>query len=389
MPDPASTTRWRNDPIIPTDYEDLESLVKLARQARTRIVEFDWAFGRDELVQFQRAMFELGSAVTGRYKCFKARILVAIRNALGDPLTAFVLNEPKSSIGIDCAAFCAAEGNGFRLQGHATFDLVFGCGAVGLGTSRGSEYLAETVKERLLGTVGTLGWDIRRLHDERFRGVCNALYGSPVGSGLAVGPEAPTQPPLEVHANFRGPFSAAGDNSSKCLFTDPIAHAKGVYLWTILVDGHEQPWYVGQTARRFGSRIAEHLRSTMSGEYQTYDIDKLLQGEYVLAAEGIDAPWPQRLSAVLRNYRVINDHVERLIRVSRFHVAELDPKVLNRVEGALGRYFRGRHSAPPIRLFFMPGLKVPARIPHDRPLRLTVSTDVPIAGFGGEIPDGD
>jgi hypothetical protein len=41
-PSPTNgTARWRNQPIVPKDYEDIANLIKVAREARHRIVEFD------------------------------------------------------------------------------------------------------------------------------------------------------------------------------------------------------------------------------------------------------------------------------------------------------------------------------------------------------------
>ena len=68
----TSTTRWRDEPIVPQDYEDVAALIRVARQARGRIVEFDWAFTRDDLWRLRRAVYEWGSGVVGRYKCFDA-----------------------------------------------------------------------------------------------------------------------------------------------------------------------------------------------------------------------------------------------------------------------------------------------------------------------------
>lgn len=78
MPAAISTTRWRDQPIVPNDYEDVPALVKLARRARGLVVEFDWAFSRDDLQRLRRAVYEWGSGVRGAYRCFDARVPAAI-----------------------------------------------------------------------------------------------------------------------------------------------------------------------------------------------------------------------------------------------------------------------------------------------------------------------
>ena len=77
-----------------------------------------------------------------------------------------------------------------------------------------------------------------------------------------------------------------------------------------------------------------------------------------------------------------------VIRLMKFFVApfEGDARLHDRVEGAIGRYYKA-HPEPALRDFFCPGLKVPALIPYERSLRLMVSSDVPLAGMKPEILD--
>jgi hypothetical protein len=82
-----------------------------------------------------------------------------------------------------------------------------------------------------------------------------------------------------VALHFHGPFSAIDDTSAPCLFTNAIATEGGVYLRTINVHGDERPWYVGQTRRSFGERIAEHLAGFLTGAYAIFDPAALERGE--------------------------------------------------------------------------------------------------------------
>ena len=68
MPALTSTTRWRDESICPEDYEDVATLVRMARKARGRIVEFDWAFTSDDLRSLRRDVHEWGSGLAGRYQ---------------------------------------------------------------------------------------------------------------------------------------------------------------------------------------------------------------------------------------------------------------------------------------------------------------------------------
>jgi hypothetical protein len=50
----SSTTGWRGESVLPDDYEDVATLIRLARKARGRIVEFNWAFSLDDLQRLRR-----------------------------------------------------------------------------------------------------------------------------------------------------------------------------------------------------------------------------------------------------------------------------------------------------------------------------------------------
>jgi len=382
-----STARWRDQPIAPKDYEDIASLVKVAREARDHIIEFDWWFTRDDLQRLRLAVYTWGKSVTGRYKCFDARVLAAINHALGETDSAFVLNEPKSSHGMVCAASCVADGDGFRLRGHAPFDIMFGYGSAGIGQSQtGSVHLGPTAQETLAGAVGMLSWDLRRLQEDRFRPVRNALYGLPLASGVVEG-QFHLGPAKDVPVDFQGPFSAVDNGACRCLFGDQIANRTGVYLWTINVGGEDRVWYVGQTRVGFGTRMAQHLRGMLSGEYPTYDVAALLRGEYRLAAGAVAGRWPETLPSVLRNFETLVPNIVGLIRLTKFHLAPLagDAHLHNRVEGMIGRYYQS-HRNPQLRVF-PAGVKLPAAVPFDTPIRLVLSSEAPVAGLPAELPE--
>jgi hypothetical protein len=388
MREAGTTTRWRNKPIGPGNYDDVPALVKLARLLRREIVEFDWAFSRDELLSLQRAVFEWGSHVRGTYKCFDSRVLVAINAALGEPESLFSLQEPKGFGGVDCRAACLSDGDLYHLQGHATFDLVFGYAEAGVREAgRGYAFLLPTVRAKLAGSMEALGWDLQRLSEDRYRPVRSVLYGMSPDRDRGPVPSDP-RPELQLEVAFDGPFSVADDMGYRCLFSDPIASKTGVYLWTVNVDGAERPWYVGQTRRGFGQRMAEHMTAFLSGQYPPQDAVKMAWGINELAVGAAIGDWPQNLPAFLRNWERLIPNVIAQIRLLKFHVAPLtgDGHLHDRVEGAIGRCLKA-HVVPAIRDFFSPGLKLPSAIPGDRRLRLRLSAQVPIVGLPLEILD--
>jgi hypothetical protein len=157
-------------------------------------------------------------------------------------------------------------------------------------------------------------------------------------------------------------------------------------LWTITVDGTERPLYVGQTQRGFGQRMSEHVACMLSGQYAPKDPDALSRGENRLANGAVVPDWPRTLPLLLRNGQTLMRDIVATIRLLRFHVESLtgDQHLHDRVEGALGRHFKA-HPVPELRGFFEPGLRVPAAIPGDQPMRLELSCEAPIAGLPLEI----
>jgi hypothetical protein len=318
----------------------------------------------------------------GRYKCFDARVLLAINNALRETDTVFHLNEPKNSDGVDCKVSCVGDGDRFRLRGHAPFDIVFGYGCAGIENDPVlSARLGPSVQETLASAVGMLGWDLRRLQESRFQAVKNVLYGLPASYGIQeTGPAV--GPAIDVNVHFHGPFAALDDGGYRCLFDDELAESTGVYLWTINVGSRELPWYVGQTRRGFGIRTGEHIASFLSGQYTTYDAAALSRGEYRRFAGTGEGSWPKTLPSLLQNYERVMPNIISLIRLIRIHLAPLadDAYLRNRVEGAIGRHYQA-HPDPQLRDFFTPGHRVPAAIPFDKPVRLVLSSDAPVAGL--------
>lgn len=380
MPAAISTTRWRDEPIVPEDYEHVATMVRVARKARGRIVEFDWAFTPDDLRRLRRDVYEWRSEVVGRYKCFDARLLAAINDALGETDSPLVLNEPKNSENTDCKVSCVSDGDFFRLQGHAPFDIVFGYGTAGVEQDPTGS-ISPTARETLANAVEMLGWDLLRLQENRFAPVVHALYGLPLDYGIQ-GTKPPAEPAIDVDVHFRGPFSAVDDGVYRCLFTDEIAGGVGVYLWTIDVGGKERPWYIGQTRRGFGERMGEHLADFLCGGYSTYDAAALARGEHRLAQGAVAGTWPRTLPSFLRNYETLIPNIIGLIRLIKIHVAPLavDAHLYDRIEGAIGRYYK-THLDPELRDFFFPGLRVPGAIPFDKPIRLVLSSEAPVAGL--------
>lgn len=385
-----STTRWRGESIVVTDYDDVARVVALARKARKSAgVEFSWTFGVDALRGLRASAFDWGSRGAGRYKCFDARVLSAINAALGESNTVYVLNEPKSARSMDCSVSWVAEDGLYRLYGHAPFDVVIGYGqrAIDQDPEKRTQ-LGDLAAATIASAVGMLGWDLHRLAEPRLRPVTNVLYGFPVGHGVGTEPRMLPAPAGSAEATdllvrFQGPYTAFEEDGYRCLFNDPIADRSGIYLWTVAVADEHRPWYVGQTRRRFGRRIGEHIAAYLSGQYSTSDADSLARGLNSVSWRADDgARWPKTLPSFLSDFEKRAPNLIRMIKLLRFYVAPLDgdAHLHNRIEGALGRYFRA-HPDIGLRDLFAPGIRLPSKIPYDTALRLVISSEAPISGM--------
>ncbi|MEZ5288336.1 MAG: hypothetical protein R2712_26740 [Vicinamibacterales bacterium] len=382
-----STSRWTGDPLHPQNYDDLPQLVKLARKGRNREVEFQWALTPDALRSLRRALFEAAAGYVGRYRAFDALLLSVANQALGedDSLMAIPISG-KLSAG---EATCEAIAGGYRLSGRTTFDVFVGHGSGGFSADPWTQYLSPEARAALAQSIAPLGWDVARLQEARYRPVLNALYGMPVNYGLTEAAAAPSGSPLELALAFEGPFSAYSGDGERCLFEDPMGQRSGIYLWTIEYRGSRYVWYVGQTRRSFALRMGEHIASYLSGQYPPVDPAALTEGRH-RRPSGVDVKgmWPDNLPTVLRNLPALASNTAQLLRAVQFHVAPvaLKQSELDRVEGAICRWCRG-HGNEAIRAMLQPGIRVPARIPGDRPLRLQVASESPIEGLPAEITE--
>src|SRR5262245_60939627 len=120
----TGTTAWGDEPILPTDYDNLSDLVMLGRRARRLSVMFDWWFSESGLRGLQKAVYEWGTSIKGRYRVFDARVLAAINAALGDANSVYALNEPRGG-SVVAEVSCVFDAGMFRLHGRTTFDVIF------------------------------------------------------------------------------------------------------------------------------------------------------------------------------------------------------------------------------------------------------------------------
>ena len=132
--------------------------------------------------------------------------------------------------------------------------------------------------------------------------------------------------------------------------------------------------------------MGEHLACFLSGQYTTYHAPALSRGEYRRANEAVVGCSPDTLPSFLENADTLLPNVVAMIRLINIRIAPLsgDAHLHNRVEGAIGRYFKV-HPDAELRDFFFPGMRVPEAIPFDKSIRIALSSEAPIAGLPLEI----
>lgn len=375
------TTSWRSGKVVPTSYDDLRAVCALARRARNGVADFDWYFTHDELVRLREAAHAWGRGVVGRFKAFDARVLAAVNDGLREPLSSLVLAEPSNAAGYDARVSCVPSGDGFRLHGHATFDVIFGYGFAGFTDDHGIRArLGTSLPDKLAKAVGTLGWDLVKLAEPPMRPVVRTIYGLPPAGPGAV--EESREPERALSIKFIGPFGATTAAGAPSLFASSLASKNGVYLWTFFDGSSERVWYVGQTRRAFEERMGEHIACFLSGEYSLPDPDSLLEGKPEQSWPPAGVAWPRSLPSFLDAFEEQSKRAISLVRRLRFHFATLDdvPHIHDRAEGAIGRHFRD-HPEETIRRTVMSGLRLPAALPGEAPLRLTVEAEANVLGL--------
>lgn len=154
-----------------------------------------------------------------------------------------------------------------------------------------------------------------------------------------------------LYTQWFGPFDFRQNEN---LFTNPLSHRSGVYLWTIPFENNYLVYYVGQTGASFAIRSFQHLQSYLNGLYRVYDPEKFAKGEKVLIWGGMwkpDRKEPKVMSEFLINYSWLAPKILEFIGLFRLFVAPIDgderdreriehaiAKSLNEQDGIIGNF---------------------------------------------------
>jgi hypothetical protein len=379
----ASTTTWCAKRVVPKDYDSVPHLATVARRAGMLEVEFDWAFSDAELRELRLAVFAWSRDVVGRYRAFDALVLTAINDVLAEPNSAYFRKAPKNASSLNFRVAAVREGQAYRLQGRATFNVVLGY-APGEASATPFATLSPQLCAKLNYNIGLLGWDCRKLREDRCAEVRCALFGVKFHP-TTLPPDHKPELDLPLELCFEGPFTFVRQQGARCVFDDPVADKSGVYIHTLPHDGREYVSYIGQARRTLGVRTGEHVAAMLAGNYAILDFEAFCNGQHLSVWRGADVEvgWP---GSFLERQAEIGPKLCKLLTSARLHFASLpdncDQVAYNAVEGALGRHFARLEAAgAPVSL----GLnRVPARS-YQVALHATISAEGSIVGLPGEL----
>ncbi len=144
----------------------------------------------------------------------------------------------------------------------------------------------------------------------------------------------------KLEVGFRGPFTWCDGDAS--IFTTELGERSGVYLWTVeYYLGGDLVYYVGETGRRFSTRMLEHFREHMSGGYHLYEPDRFRRGDKVMLWPGrYDSGSRTTVGEFLERFGGLGGAIEELARMYRFWLAPLDVerRLRERIEAAIAGY---------------------------------------------------
>lgn len=90
----------------------------------------------------------------------------------------------------------------------------------------------------------------------------------------------------ELLIEIKGPYSFL-KTQIPSFFDISLIDRKGIYLWTVPYMDSELVYYVGQTGRSFRTRMIEHIKGYISGEYGINDPEELQKGKRVRLWQGL------------------------------------------------------------------------------------------------------
>jgi hypothetical protein len=189
---------------------------------------------------------------------------------------------------------------------------------------------------------------------------------------------------LAIH--FEGPFSWPGTPDAPSVFDVEAGRNAGIYLWTVPIkDGH-LVYYVGETARNFRDRLAEHYREHAACMYHVYSPAEFSRGEKRPLWPGhYDSADRKSLRECIAQYKRLAVPVGELSYLYKFFLARTicDDRIRIRIEAAIASAI---YAAPGVAGTFQDsGIHYDPRRGDEDPLECSIMSSAPIIGLPTQL----
>ncbi len=186
----------------------------------------------------------------------------------------------------------------------------------------------------------------------------------------------------EVIVSFTGPFSWPGTPDAPSVFDVEEGRLAGIYLWTVSQHDGYLIYYVGETGRRFSTRLLEHYTEHAAAMYHVYSPAEFACGEKVVLWPGrYDASDRKSARECIANYSQLCEQIGELTFTLRFFLAPLscERRTRRRIEAAIADVL---YAAPDIvGTFQEQGIRYHPRRDDEEPIGCVISAPVPLLGL--------
>lgn len=143
---------------------------------------------------------------------------------------------------------------------------------------------------------------------------------------------------------FVGPYIFFGSSKFPSIFKCLLK--KGVYFWTTPYGGKQVISYVGTTNREFKTRMFEHVKAFLSGDYKILDSDELKKGRpspiwYGIYGLGKGAKTGEFICKHLEDftsrYKELYPRIIDILKLYKIYIAEIEgeTRLQERLEAAI------------------------------------------------------
>jgi hypothetical protein len=139
---------------------------------------------------------------------------------------------------------------------------------------------------------------------------------------------------------LEGPYGYVDTGNLQAVKKSDGADETGVYMWAVPTEEGYMTTYIGITGRSFAKRTKEHAQCYLSGEYGTYRLERLKQGEARRIFPGTcrDA----EMEEFIRNHDKIFPEIKKYLHNTEIFLIPLDgdKRSRERLESAISDKIR-------------------------------------------------